>query len=104
MEKLESGVIQSMWVGPFTGWVTLPADGTSGGIILMWDKRRVDCLEEAVCTFSLSCKFFLVLDQFVWVFSGVYGPNANLDRQFFVGRVVRYFSVVGCSVVHWGGF
>jgi len=54
----------------------------------MWDKCVVECLEEAVGTFSLFCKFNSVLDQFVWAFSGVYGPNADSKFQIdiFCGR------------------
>jgi hypothetical protein len=49
-------------------------------ILLMWDKRVVECIDEAVGTFSLSCKFKSVLDQFVWAFSGAYSPNDNSER------------------------
>jgi hypothetical protein len=54
----------------------------------MWDKCVVECLEEAVGTFSLFCKFNSVLDQFVWAFSGVYGPNSDSKFQIdiFCGR------------------
>jgi hypothetical protein len=79
-ENISVGTIRSLWGGPFTGWVVLPASGTSGGILLMWDKRVVECLEEAVGSFSISCKFKSVLDQFVWAFSGIYSPNDNLER------------------------
>jgi hypothetical protein len=62
--------------------VALPASGVSSGILLMWDKLDVECIEEEVGTFSLSCKFKSVLDQFVWALSGVYGPNADSHRHF----------------------
>jgi hypothetical protein len=80
MENISVGTIQSLWGGPFTGWVVLPAFGTSGGILLMWDKRVVECLEEAVGSFFISCKFKSVMDQFVWAFSGVYDPIDNSER------------------------
>jgi hypothetical protein len=44
------------------GWTVLPASGTSGGILLMWDKRAVECIEEVVGTFSISYKFKSVMD------------------------------------------
>jgi hypothetical protein len=66
--------------GYYSEFMVLPAFGTSGGILLMWDKRAVECIDEAIGTFSLSCKFKSVLDQFVWAFSGVYGPNDNSER------------------------
>jgi hypothetical protein len=49
--------------------------GASGGIFLIWDRWVVEKVEEAVDQFSVSCKFKKVEDHFVWVFSGVYGPN-----------------------------
>lgn len=60
--------------------MVLLAFGTFGGILLMWDKHAVECIDEAIGTFSLSSKFKSVLDQFVWAFSGVYGPNDNSER------------------------
>ena len=56
--------------------------GASGGVLLMWDNRVVDKVEEAVGRFSVSCKFKNVVDHFVWAFTGVYGPNSDRDRSF----------------------
>jgi hypothetical protein len=66
MESITVRIAQGLRGGPFTGWVTLPASGVSSGILLMWDKLDVECIEEEVGTFSLSCKFKSVLHQFVW--------------------------------------
>ena len=32
-------------------------------------------------SFSVSCKFKSVVDQFGWAFAGVYGPNSVRDRR-----------------------
>ncbi|XP_030930978.1 uncharacterized protein LOC115956836 [Quercus lobata] len=56
--------------------------GASGGVLLMWDTRVVNKVEEAVGRFSVSCRFTSVSDQFVWAFTGVYGPNSVRDRRF----------------------
>ena len=61
-------------------WLYLGSVGASGGVLLMWDNRVVEKLEEAVGHFSVSCKFKNVVDQFVWAFTGVYGPNCDRDR------------------------
>jgi len=50
--------------------------------ILMWDRRAIECIEEVVDTFSISCKFKSVLDQFVWLFAGVYSPNADSEVHY----------------------
>ena len=57
--------------------VYLGSDGASGGILLMWDRRVVEKVEEVVGHFSVSCKFKNVDDHFEWAFIGVYGPNLN---------------------------
>ena len=44
--------------------------GASGGVLLMWDNKVVDKVEEAVGCFSVSCKFKNVVDHFVWAFTG----------------------------------
>jgi hypothetical protein len=61
------------------GWTVLPASRASGSIHLMWDKPAVKCIKEMVGTFSISCRFKSVLNQFIWAFWGVYGPNADAD-------------------------
>uniref|UniRef100_A0A2N9HEY0 Reverse transcriptase domain-containing protein n=1 Tax=Fagus sylvatica TaxID=28930 RepID=A0A2N9HEY0_FAGSY len=53
----------------------------SSGILLMWDRRVVEKLEDAVGQYSVSCKFKTVMDQSEWMFSGVYGPNLDSERQ-----------------------
>ena len=45
----------------------------------MWDRRMVEKIDEVVGRFSVSCKFKNVVDQFVWAFTGVYGPNYDCD-------------------------
>ena len=66
--------------------------GALGGILLLWNKCTVEHIEEAVGTFSISCKFKSTLDQFIWAFSGVYGPNADSDRHYLWEELSRVFS------------
>ena len=42
-----------------------------GGVLVMWDRRMVEKIDEAVGRFSVSCKFKNVVDHFVWAFTGV---------------------------------
>ena len=46
----------------------------------MWDTRVVNKVEEVVGRFSVSCRFTSVSNQYVWAFSGIYGPNSVRDR------------------------
>ena len=46
---------------------------------MMWDRRMVENIGEAIGRFFVSCKFKNVVDQFVWAFTSVYGPNSDRD-------------------------
>jgi hypothetical protein len=78
---ISSRVVRSLWGGQYVDWVFLGSNGASGGILLMWDRRVVEKLEDAVGQYSVSCKFKTVMDQSEWMFSGVYGPNLDSERQ-----------------------
>ena len=58
----------------------MDAIGASGGIILLWDNRVVEKVEEAVGSFSVSCKFREVFSDFKWAFFGVYSPIRSVER------------------------
>jgi hypothetical protein len=73
-------VVQSLWGNQHVDWISLGSNGAARGILLMWDKRVVEKVDEAAGYYSLSCKFRNVLDQFEWSFSGVYGPNLDRER------------------------
>ena len=81
METISTGVVRSIWGSPFVGWDFQAAEGASGGMLLMWDKRVMEQLDVAKGEFTLSCKFKCVEDECEWMFSGVYGPNRDSDRK-----------------------
>jgi hypothetical protein len=72
--------IQSLWGSQHVDWISLGSNGDAGGILLMWDMRVVEKVDEAVGNYSLSCKFRNVADQFEWIFSGAYGLNLDSER------------------------
>jgi hypothetical protein len=62
-------------------WMFLGSNRASGGILLMWDKRLVEKIEDAVGLYSVFCKFKNVADQKVWMYTGVYGSNVDRERS-----------------------
>ena len=58
-------------------------EGTAGGILLLWDKRKLDLLDSEIGSFSISCLFRNVEDGFQWTFTGVYGPIEGNRRKLF---------------------
>ena len=81
LEWITRGIVRSIWSCPYVDWLYLGSDGASGGILLIWNSRVVEKVEEAVGHFSVSCEFKNVGDQFEWAFTSVYGPNLNNRRR-----------------------
>ena len=81
MELITRGFIKSIWGCQHVDWVYLSLIGASGGILVVWDRRVVEKLEEAVGDFLVSCRFRNVGDNFEWAFTGVYGPNVDREKR-----------------------
>jgi exonuclease III len=81
LELISTAIVRSLWRCHHVDWMFLGSNGASGGILLMWDKRLVEKIEDAVGIYSVSCKFRNVADQKVWMYSGVYGPNVDRERS-----------------------
>ena len=73
--------VRSLWSSPFIDWAVLDAMQTSGGVLLIWDKRVFEKLDVMVGQFSVSVLLRGVVDDFVWACTGVYGPNDNGQRS-----------------------
>ena len=48
LEWVTRGLVRSIWSCPYLDWLYLGSKGVSGGILLMWDRRVVEKIEEAV--------------------------------------------------------
>ena len=57
--------------------MTLDADRTTGGVLMMWYRRALEKLEVMVGHFSVSVQWQGVGDDFIWARFGIYGPNDN---------------------------
>ena len=79
MEFISRREIRSLWGCLHVDWLYLGSIVASGAVLVMWDRRIVEKIEEAVGRFSVSCKFKNVKDQFELAFTGIYGPNSDLD-------------------------
>jgi exonuclease III len=109
MECMTRSLVMSLWGCHYVDWVFLGSVGASGGILVMWDRRTVEIMEEAVGQYSVSCKFKNVVDQFVWAFTGVYGPNMDNARRLLwdeLAGVSQWWGVPWCvggdfNVVHF---
>ena len=55
MELTTRGFARSLWGCHYVDWVYLGSLGASRGILVIWDRRVVEKLEEAVGHYSVSC-------------------------------------------------
>ena len=81
LDVVERAMVRSLWRCRYVDSLCLNSKGASGGIIIMWDTRVVEKVEEAVGHYSVSCKFKVVSSGLVWGFSGVYGPLRAVERR-----------------------
>ena len=83
VQQMNNVMARSIGVGRFLNWKALNAEGSAGGILLLWDKRRISLVDSVAGSFSVSCLFRMEDDGFQWVFSGVYGPTEKRLRESF---------------------
>lgn len=62
LELITRGIIHSLWGGQHVNWVYFSFVGASRGVLVMWDRRVVEIVEEVVGHFSVSCRFKNVVD------------------------------------------
>ena len=55
-EVLDERWVRSLWKVRFRNWVALPSMGRAGGIIVMWDRRKIVVLDSLVGEYSVSIK------------------------------------------------
>jgi len=71
MAVISREVVQSLWGCIHVDWCYLGANGASGGILLMWDRRVVEKVEECIGRYTVACSLRNTGDNFVWAFGGV---------------------------------
>jgi exonuclease III len=81
MAVISREVVRSLWGCHYVDWCYMEASGASGGILLMWDRRVVEKVEECVGRYIVTCSLHNTGDNVVWAFGGVYGPNDDRDRR-----------------------
>lgn len=62
-------------------WSYLVSLGALGGVLLTWDKRVIEAVEECVGDYSVASFFRNVIDGWEWDLVGIYGPNGISDRR-----------------------
>ena len=71
LDLITRGLVCSLWGLHHLDWLYLGSTGALGGILLMWDTRVVEKIDDAMGHFSVSCKFCSVIDHQEWAFSSL---------------------------------
>ena len=71
---MKKALVRSLGVGRFLDWKALNAEGTTGGILLLLNRRRIRLVDSVTSSFSILCLFIMVDDGYEWMFSRVYDP------------------------------
>ena len=83
IQEISTADARSFGVSRLAEWKVVEAEGTAGGILVFWDKRKVEMVEFELGHFSVTCMFRNVEDGFQWAFTGVYGPVERSKREKF---------------------
>ena len=83
IKEMSTGLIRSLGVGRHLDWRAINSRGAIGGVLVFWDNRVVELLEVEERMFTISCQFKNSVDGLRGVFTGVYGPVCNRDRDDF---------------------
>ena len=75
LASTNSDTVKSLWGSSFNDWGVLDAIHTVRGILVIWDTRVFEKIDCVMGSFSVSVLLKGVADGFVWICTGVYGPN-----------------------------
>ena len=96
-EECDRRFVGSVWIAKNKDWAALPASGASGGILIIWDSKKLRREEVVLGSFSVSIKFALDGCESLWL-SAVYGlNNLALRKDFWV----ELSDIVGLSYSRW---
>lgn len=75
-------VVKAVWSLCRIGWVALDAEGSVGGILIMWNEDTIAVEDSILVVFSISLKIRYCQGFCGWVM-GVYGPSSSRNRDGF---------------------
>ena len=82
-QEMSEADARSLGVGRLAEWRVVEAEGTAGGILVFWDKRKLEVMEVEIGHFSVTCIFKNTEDGFQWAFTGVCGPVERNKSELF---------------------
>lgn len=81
VETFSDSIVSQIWGGKANSWLALDSIGRSCGILIIWNPNKLEMLNHIIGTFSININFKNSIDNFNWLFSGVYGPCEVEERK-----------------------
>ncbi|KAG2684915.1 hypothetical protein I3760_10G097900 [Carya illinoinensis] len=77
---VDKNIVRSLWGCSSVGWCYLASLGASGGVLLMWNIRVVELVEECIGNYFVG-SFKNIEDGWRWALVCVCGPNVVQERS-----------------------
>lgn len=62
------------WGSQWGDWIYLGAVGAAGGVMVLWDSRVMEKIDDEFGMYSVPCLFKNLVNGYRWVFTGVHAP------------------------------
>jgi hypothetical protein len=102
LDFMSPSVVHSLWGCHHVDWCCLDSSGASGGILIMWDKRVVEKIDEFVGDFTLVVTFRNVVDHSIWAFLRVSMALILIGIEGFFRMSWLVWSIGGNALLYWG--
>ena len=83
VQEMSVKLVRGLGAGRNLNCKELNAEGSAGGILLLWDNSHINLADYVFGSYSVTCLFRMTENGFLWAFSGVYGPVENSYRESF---------------------
>lgn len=100
--EIDMSLVSSIWRTRHIGCLSLDAEDTTEGILLLWNEQKITVTNPVIGVFFITL-FFRGIDGKEGWFTGVYGPSSTRGR-FEFWRELEDLAGLCQGAVHWGRF
>lgn len=79
MVRMDRDVLHSLCPFSSLDWIAIPSIGEAGGILMVWNKEKVEQEEYWIDSFSVSLVATVSGENQKWIITGAYGPSSGTD-------------------------
>ena len=95
LEDIQLSDVRSIWGSQHVGFSVLRARGAARGVIVLWNTNTLHLISSSSGEFSVTCFLQMRDDSPSWAFTGVYWPQARVDKLRMLEELGRVRNVGG---------